>query len=401
MSESCDKNCSSCGEECNERTQPESLLEKPHECSDIKKVIAVVSGKGGVGKSMVTSMLAVSMNRMGYQTAILDADITGPSIPKGFGIRKKADGTELGIMPVKTKTGIDIMSVNLILENETDPVIWRGPIISGMVKQFWTDVMWGDVDYMFIDMPPGTGDVALTVFQSLPIDGIIIVTSPQELVSMIVSKAVKMAEIMNIPILGIVENMSYLECPDCHKQIKIFGESHIDQIAENYHIKTIAKMPLSQTNAEFCDKGMIELFMGDYLKELVDKIEKMEMEEKNMMKVAVASDGKMVTEHFGHCEGFLIFDTENGQITKNEMVANPGHKPGFLPNFLNDKGVNVIISGGMGGGAIDIFNEKNIEVIVGASGDAKAAVEEYLKGNLKSTGSVCHDHQHSHECGNH
>ena len=277
MSENCSKSCSTCSEDCTEReSQPKSLLEKPHECSDIKKVIAVVSGKGGVGKSLVTSMLAVSMNRMGYQTAVLDADITGPTIPKEFGVRIKAEATELGIMPIKTKTGIDIMSVNLILENDSDPVIWRGPLISGMVKQFWTDVMWGDVDYMFIDMPPGTGDVPLTVFQSLPVDGIVIVTSPQELVSMIVSKAVKMAEMMNIPVIGIVENMSYLECPDCHSQIKVFGDSHIEQIAEQHSINTIAKMPLNPAIAELCDKGLVELYDGDYLKDIVEKIEKME-----------------------------------------------------------------------------------------------------------------------------
>jgi ATPases involved in chromosome partitioning len=274
MSENCNKSCGTCAEDCAEReAQPKSLLEAPHECSDIKKVIAVVSGKGGVGKSLVSSMLAVSMSRMGYQTAILDADVTGPSIPKAFGIKEKAAGTELGIMPGKTKTGIDVMSVNLILENDTDPVIWRGPIISGMVKQFWTDVMWGDVDFMFVDMPPGTGDVPLTVFQSLPIDGIVIVTSPQDLVSMIVAKAVKMAEMMNIPIIGLVENMSYLECPDCHSQIKVFGESHIEEIANSHQIKTISKLPLNPALAELCDKGMIELFSGDYLKDIVDKIE--------------------------------------------------------------------------------------------------------------------------------
>ena len=221
-------------------------------------------------------MLAVSMNRKGYQTAILDADVTGPSVPKEFGIREKAYADELGIMPVKTKTGIDIMSLNLILENDTDPVIWRGPIISGMVKQFWTDVMWGDVDYMFIDMPPGTGDVPLTVFQSLPVDGIIIVTSPQELVSMIVSKAVRMAEMMNVPVIGIVENMSYLECPDCHSRIEIFGDSHIEKTAEKHQIKTIAKLPLNPALAELCDKGMVELFEGDYLKDIINKIEKAE-----------------------------------------------------------------------------------------------------------------------------
>jgi Mrp family chromosome partitioning ATPase len=277
MSENCSKSCSACGEDCSNRTQPKSLLEQAHECSNIKKVIAVVSGKGGVGKSLVTSMLAVSMRKMGYQTAILDADVTGPSVPKEFGIREKAYADELGILPIKTKTGIEIMSVNLILENDTDPVIWRGPIISGMVKQFWTDVIWDDVDYMFIDMPPGTGDVPLTVFQSLPVDGIVIVTSPQELVSMIVSKAVKMAAMMNIPVIGIVENMSYLECPDCHSHISIFGESHIEKVARDHHIKTISKLPLNPAFAELCDKGLVEMFDGDFLNDIVNQIEKMEV----------------------------------------------------------------------------------------------------------------------------
>lgn len=273
MSENCNKSCGSCSEECSERAQPKSLLERPHECSDIKKVIAVVSGKGGVGKSLVTSMLAVSMNRKGYQTAILDADVTGPSVPKEFGIKEKAYADELGIIPIKTKTGIDIMSVNLILENDTDPVIWRGPVISGMVKQFWTDVIWEDIDYMFIDMPPGTGDVPLTVFQSLPVDGIVIVTSPQELVSMIVSKAVIMAEMMNIPVIGIVENMSYLECPDCHRKISIFGESHIEKVAKTHKIKTISKLPLNPSIAELCDKGMVEMVDTYYLDDIVNDIE--------------------------------------------------------------------------------------------------------------------------------
>lgn len=277
MSENCNNACSSCGEDCSERTQPKSLLEQPHECSDIKKVIAVVSGKGGVGKSLVTSLLAVSMQKMGYQTAILDADITGPSVPKEFGIKEKAYADEIGIFPIKTKTGIEIMSVNLILEDDTDPVIWRGPIISGMVKQFWTDVMWGDVDYLFIDMPPGTGDVPLTVFQSLPIDGIVIVTSPQELVSMIVSKAVKMAELMNIPVLGIVENMSYLECPDCHSRINLFGTSHIEETAKKHKIDTIVKLPINPAIAELCDKGQVELADGSYLQDIISIIEKMEV----------------------------------------------------------------------------------------------------------------------------
>ena len=395
MSENCNECCGSCEEDCADRK--EDFSEKPHELSNIKKVIAVVSGKGGVGKSLVTSMLAVTMNRMGHHSAILDADITGPSIPKTFGIKEKAKGSEFGIYPIKSKTGIDIMSVNLLLENDTDPVIWRGPIIAGTVKQFWTDVIWSDVDYMFIDMPPGTGDVPLTVFQSIPVDGIIVVTSPQELVSMIVSKAVKMAEMMNIPIIGLVENMSYFKCPDNGIDYKVFGESHIEEIAQKHSLKVLAKLPIDPKISAACDKGMIELFEGDWLDPVAKLLEN--SEEKEMIRIAIAGEGKNVTEHFGHCEAFLVYDVENGKIIKEESLPNPGHKPGFLPNYLADRGVNVIISGGMGGGAVDIFNERNVEVIVGASGDAKIAVEKYLNGELKTTGSICHEHQHHDECG--
>lgn len=372
------------------------LREKLHESSSVKKVIGIVSGKGGVGKSVVTSMLAVAMNRMGYHTAILDADITGPSIPKAFGIKGKATGSEFGIFPIKSRTGIDVMSINLLLENDTEPVVWRGPIISNTVKQFWTDVIWSEVDFMFIDMPPGTGDVPLTVFQSIPVDGIIVVTSPQELVSMIVSKAVKMAERMSIPIIGVVENMSYFKCPDNDKDYKIFGDSHIEEIAEAHNLKVLAKLPIDPNISAACDKGTIELYEGTRLDSVVEMI--VQMEEKEMIKIAVASENEMVTEHFGHCVNFNIFETQNDQIIKSESIANPGHKPGFLPNFLNDLGVNVVISGGMGSGAIEIFNEKGIEVVVGASGEAKAVAAAYLQGALKSTGSVCHEHQHQDQC---
>ena len=275
MSENCNENCNTCSDDCAERKEtPVDFSEKPHELSSIKKVIGIVSGKGGVGKSLVTSMLAVTMNRRGYNTAILDADVTGPSIPKAFGINKKAETSELGIFPIKSKTGIDIMSMNLLLENDTDPVIWRGPIIAGVIKQFWTDVIWGDVDFMFVDMPPGTGDVPLTVFQSIAVDGIIIVTSPQELVSMIVSKAIKMAKMMNIPIIGLVENMAYFKCPDCDKEYKIFGDSHIEKIAEEHDIKALAKMPIDSKIAAACDKGMIELFDGNWLDNIAEILEK-------------------------------------------------------------------------------------------------------------------------------
>lgn len=259
MSENCNSSCSSCNQDCSSRTEPSEFLEKPHELSNIKKVIGVVSGKGGVGKSLVTSMLAVTMNRRNHNVAVLDADITGPSIPKAFGVKEKAKSNSRGIIPSKTKTGIEIMSVNLLLENDTDPVIWRGPIVAGVVKQFWTEVIWENVDYMFVDMPPGTGDVPLTVFQSLPVDGIIVVTSPQELVSMIVEKAVKMAESMNIPIIGVVENMSYFKCTECDKEHKIFGESNIDEITKKHNIEVLAKLPIDPNIALSIDKGLVEL----------------------------------------------------------------------------------------------------------------------------------------------
>jgi Mrp family chromosome partitioning ATPase len=257
-------------------SQKQNFLEEPHELSTIKKVIGVISGKGGVGKSLVTSMLAITMNRRGHKTAILDADITGPSIPKAFGLKEKAMANEVGLFPIKTNTGIDVMSINLLLENDTDPVIWRGPIIAGTVKRFWKEVIWNDVDYMFIDMPPGTGDVPLTVFQSIPVDGIIIVTSPQELVSMIVSKAVKMANMMHIPIIGIVENMSYFTCPGCGEETSIFGESHIEDIAKENNLKVLAKLPIEPKIAKACDKGMIELYEGEWLDGIGEKLEKEE-----------------------------------------------------------------------------------------------------------------------------
>ncbi len=274
MSE-CTHDCSSCSVDCSSR-QPskEDFLEKLNDMSSVKKVIGVVSGKGGVGKSLVTSLLAVTFNRRGFQTAILDADVTGPSIPKAFGVKEKAKGMEDYLIPAVTKTGIQMMSVNLLLDNETDPVVWRGPVIAGAVKQFWTDVIWKDVDYMFVDMPPGTGDVPLTVFQSIPLDGIVIVTSPQELVSMIVAKAVNMAKLMEIPILGIVENMSYVACPDCGKKISVFGESKTEAVAAEFGLKVLTKLPIDPVLANNCDNGLIELFEGDYMEEAADEIEK-------------------------------------------------------------------------------------------------------------------------------
>lgn len=257
MSESCSGNCAGCGESCADR-KPESLLAAPNAHSHVKKVIAVVSGKGGVGKSTVTSMLAVAMSQMGFKTAILDADITGPSIPKAFGLKEQIVGTGDGMLPAETKSGVKVMSINLLLPEETDPVLWRGPVVAGAVKQFWSDVCWGDVDYMFVDMPPGTGDVALTVFQSLPIGGVVLVTSPQELVSMIVAKAVKMARMMNVPLYGFVENYSYFQCPDCGKRYEIFGESKLPQIALDYSLPILARLPIDPETARLFDAGRME-----------------------------------------------------------------------------------------------------------------------------------------------
>ena len=273
MAEECTHNCSSCGSSCSERTAPQDLHEKCNEQSHIKKVIAVVSGKGGVGKSTVTASLAAAMARRGRSVGILDADITGPSIPQAFHIHEKASASEAGILPSLSKTGVRVMSLNLLTANETDPVIWRGPVLAGVVKQFWTDVVWGDVDYLFVDMPPGTGDVPLTVFQSLPVDGIIVVTSPQDLVSMIVAKAVNMAKMMNIPILGLVENYSYFKCPDCGSEHAIFGESRIDLVARSMGVKLLARLPIDPKVARAFDAGEIEDLQPNYLEGVAEQLD--------------------------------------------------------------------------------------------------------------------------------
>lgn len=269
--EACTHDCSTCHSSCS--AKPQSLLAPANAQSRIGKVIAVVSGKGGVGKSMVTSVLTVLEARRGLKTAILDADITGPSIPKAFGVKTEVTGCDDGIFPSETKFGTKLMSVNLLLEDEKTPVVWRGPVIAGTVKQFWTDVIWGDIDLMFVDCPPGTGDVPLTVFQSIPLDGIIIVTSPQELVSMIVAKAVNMAKMMNIPVLGIIENMSYLKCPDCGKEIPVFGVSHVEETAKEFGLDVLTRVPLDSEIAALADKGMIELTESTALDAAADKLE--------------------------------------------------------------------------------------------------------------------------------
>ncbi len=282
MADSACSSCSSAGscssescEGCPSSKQPQSFQEKLNEYSSVKKVIGVVSGKGGVGKSFVTASLATAMRKKGYEVGILDADITGPSIPKMFGVHGPAMGSEMGILPIAAEDGTKIMSINLLMEDEEAPVIWRGPVIAGTVKQFWSDVVWGDLDYLFVDMPPGTGDVPLTVFQSLPVDGIVIVTSPQELVQMIVKKAYNMAGMMDIPVLGVVENYSYLKCPDCGKEIKLFGESHIDEAASELDMQVLGKMPLDSAYAELADEGLFYKADNPYLEDAVKKIENM------------------------------------------------------------------------------------------------------------------------------
>ena len=269
---SCSGNCSSCGSDCGER-KAESLLASLNPKSSVKKVIAVVSGKGGVGKSTVTSTLAVAMSRKGYRVGVLDADITGPSAPTAFGVTECQGANDDGLYPALTKGGIQVMSINLLLDDPASPVVWRGPVIAGAVKQFWTDVIWEDVDYMFVDMPPGTGDVPLTVFQSLPIDGIVIVTTPQDLVSMIVSKAVKMANMMHIPVLGFVENYAYLECPDCGKRIEVFGKSHLEDVAASFNLPILARLPIDPSVAFAYDSGLMETVNTDHVNGVIAAIE--------------------------------------------------------------------------------------------------------------------------------
>ena len=249
------------------------MIKAPNPASTVRRVIAVMSGKGGVGKSLVTALMSVLMQRRGHQTAVMDADVTGPSVPRMFGIKGRADGTEAGIQPIDTKTGIETVSINYFLEDTSEPVVWRGPILGGVVTQFWTDVVWTDVDYMFVDMPPGTGDIPLTVLQSLPVDGIIMVTSPQELVADVVEKAVKMAKMMNIPILGLVENMSYVECPGCREKIYLYGKGKTEETAARYALPVLAQIPITPDLASLCDRGLVELFEGSWLDDACTMIE--------------------------------------------------------------------------------------------------------------------------------
>jgi Mrp family chromosome partitioning ATPase/predicted Fe-Mo cluster-binding NifX family protein len=405
-----DSGCScesiNCGSSCSpgKTNTIHDFIEKTHELNSIKRVIGVASGKGGVGKSLITSVLSVLMRRKGYKVGILDADITGPSIPKLFGITKKAEGCEFGIYPQRSHNDISIMSVNLLLEKDDSPVIWRGPIIAGTVKQFWTDVIWGDIDYLFLDMPPGTGDVPLTVFQSIPIDGIVIVTSPQDLVSLIVKKAYNMAKSMNVPILGIVENMSFLKCPDCNKEIKLFGESKIDAVVQDLGTKVLGKMPIDPKIAELCDNGEIEKFDNEYLTDAVQYIENIlsfNREEKFVMKIAIATEGTNISAHFGKCENFTIAEIQNSNVKNKNIVNTLGNQHGLLPAFLASHNVNLVITGGMGEGARQNLISKGIEIITGASGDIDEVINSFLSGGLKSsnTGCVSHEHSHGHNNG--
>ena len=401
---SCSGNCGSCGSNCSSRKPDKSqFLEPMNEYSNVKRVIGVVSGKGGVGKSFVTSYLSVLMNRKGYNTAILDADVTGPSIPKAFGVHEKAQANELGIIPSLTKTNIELMSVNLLLDTEETPVIWRGPVIAGTVKQFWSQVLWGDVDYMFVDMPPGTGDVPLTVFQSLPLDGIIIVTSPQELVSMIVAKAVNMAKMMDVPVLGLVENYSYVQCGKCGEKISVFGKSHIDEISEKFGIPVLAKLPLDAEIAETVDAGLIERLAGEWMEEaaaVIENVLPVEVQTSSAnLKIAVVTDeSQNVYGHFGSATRFTVYTFEEGRLVEKKELANEGLGHSKTVAALVEEGVNAVICGGIGGPAMEGLLAKGITVIPGVQGDIDVAVSSFLDGSLTANNApTCDHHDHDHE----
>lgn len=401
MSDSCEGSCGSCSENCNSRKPTrEEMLEPANSYSSIKKIIGVVSGKGGVGKSFVTSWLSVLMNRKGYKTAILDADMTGPSIPKAFGIHKKVTANEMGIFPGHSEQGTKVMSVNLLLDSEETPVIWRGPVIAGTVKQFWSEVVWGTVDYMFVDMPPGTGDVPLTIFQSVPLDGIIIVTSPQELVSMIVAKALNMAEAMEIPILGVIENYSYVICDSCGEKMHVFGESHLDQVAEKFKLKILGKLPLDPAIAKAVDQERIESLNGGWLDEAVAYLEQIcpvkESGNKGKLndfrKIAVSVDENgVVTEHFGKSTRFFIYELDRDILLSKSELSIEGEGHIVRSERLRENGIQVLICGGIGPDALNLLLQGNIMVIPGQSGDSDVAVASYADGSLLGAGGSCAD----------
>lgn len=388
MSEGCNGNCGGCSQECSSRTPGrEEMLEPVNRYSKVKRVIGVVSGKGGVGKSFITSYMATLLRKKGYETAILDADITGPSIPKAFGIHGKVSGNEMGIFPAESGLGTKIMSVNLLLDEEDTPVIWRGSVIAGSVKEFWTQVVWGNVDYMFVDMPPGTGDVPLTVFQSIPLDGILIVTSPQDLVSMIVGKAVRMAQKMEVPILGFIENYSYVQCPNCDEKIPVFGESKLETVAEKYGLKILGRLPLAQEIAKAIDEEKVEELEGNWLDSAADDIVQTlppagETDSHGQLRIAVAVDGQShVNPHFGSAERFLLYSFEQKQMVGKKEITpeEKGHE--YLGALMKELGVNVVVCGGIGADAMDILMRNEIFVVPGQEGDADAAVAAYLDGS--------------------
>ena len=380
----CDSNCSNCNQKCDVK----DLRQKPHYLSSVKKVIGVVSGKGGVGKSLVTSLLAITMNQKGYKTAILDADITGPSIPKIFGIKGKAHGIEEGLLPSESKNGIKVMSSNLLLENDTDPIVWRGPVIANLVKQFWTEVIWEDVDFLFVDMPPGTGDVPLTVFQSIGVDGIVIVTSPQELVSMIVEKAVNMANLMDIEVLGIVENYSYIECPDCKKKINVFGESKVDEVAKKYNLEVLGKLPIDPTFANLCDKGQLEDIKIDYLDKANEKLEQLPI---TIMNVAIPVEENAIDHHFGKAKLFYVYQVVKDMIAGafKVTVEEQGHNN--VVNKLKQHQVHVVLCNHLGEEALEYATQNNIRVVSGFEGNPLDAIRNFLQGKTESQGANCDD----------
>ncbi|MCH5273555.1 MAG: P-loop NTPase [Lachnospiraceae bacterium] len=387
----CSHDCSSCASNCASRKTDKSQFAEPmNQYSNVKKVIGVVSGKGGVGKSFVTAYLAVLMRRMGYKTAVLDADVTGPSIPMAFGVHKKAQGNELGILPEYTKEGTAIMSVNLLLENEEIPVVWRGPVIAGTVKQFWSQVVWGDVDYMFVDMPPGTGDVPLTVFQSLPVDGVIIVTSPQDLVSMVVAKAVNMAREMEVPVLGLVENYSYVECGHCGEKMYVFGESHIEDTARKFNLPVLGRLPLNPCIAKAVDAGDIEGLEGSWLEDVTLVLkellpQKASEAEQGTYTIAVATDEQNnIFQHFGKCVKFTLYSMSDGILMAKSVLNTEGNGHEAIVNALAGHKVKVLLCGGIGMEAMEALLAAGVTVIPGMNGDIDVAVEGYLDGSVRS-----------------
>ena len=372
-----------------------NLLVRPNKHSSVKKIIAVMSGKGGVGKSMVTALLASLLAKRGYKNGILDADITGPSIPKMFGINQRGQGTDEGLLPSLSKKGMKIMSSRLLLEHENDPIVWRGALIANLVTQFWTDVIWEDVDYLFVDMPPGTGDVPLTVFQSIGVDGIVIVTSPQELVSVIVEKALKMAKMMNIPVLGIVENMSYVECPDCGKHIEVFGKSKVEEVAKEYDLAVLAKMPLNPELATLSDKGNIEDANVNYLDKALDLIESLKVEVTN---IALPIENKEIIELAGKAKELYIYNMNKDMIVGARKVS-INSKDDFYNAVINNN-VSIVITNQIEKDLCDKIEANDIEVYIGEKGNPVDAINHLIDvkyeqkahgcgGNCASCGESC------------